>query len=114
VRLRGEGKFIAFVGYRPTNARPDMDDLMDFFFNGNRDYWNDPALKQAQKAGAAEFDLKKRDEIYKGAIDRINQMNYILPLTDLPMVFLHTKDVRITPDPLSPIDNHIRDFYWSN
>ena len=25
-----------------------------------------------------------------------------------------TKDVKITPDPLSPIDNHIRDFYWSN
>ena len=41
-------------------------------------------------------------------------MNDILPLTDLPMVFLHTKDVKITPDPLSPIDNHIRDFYWSN
>jgi hypothetical protein len=29
------------------------------------------------------------------------------------MVFLHTTDVKITPDPLSPIDNHIRDFYWS-
>jgi peptide/nickel transport system substrate-binding protein len=113
VRLRGEGKFTAFVSYRPTNARPDMDDLMDFFFNGNRDYWNDPALKQAQKAGAAEFDLKKRNEIYKGAIDRINRMNYIFPLTDLPMVFLSTKDVKITPDPMSPIDNHIRDFYWS-
>jgi ABC-type transport system substrate-binding protein len=86
---------------------------MDFFFNGNRDYWNDPALKQAQKAGAVEFDLKKRNEIYKGAIDRINRMNYIFPLTDLPMVFLSTKDVKITPDPMSPIDNHIRDFYWS-
>ena len=61
VRLRGEGKFTAFVGYRPTNARPDMDDLMDFFFNGNRDYWNDPLFKQVQKAGAAEFDQKKRD-----------------------------------------------------
>jgi hypothetical protein len=44
----------------------------------------------------------------------VNAMNDILPLTDLPMVFLHTKDVKITPDPLSPIDNHIRDFYWSN
>jgi peptide/nickel transport system substrate-binding protein len=114
VRLRGDGKFTAFMGYRPTNARPDMDDLMDFFFSGNRDYWNDPLLKQAQKAGAAEFDEKKRDDIYKGAIDRVNNMNYIMPLTDLPMVFLHTKDVKITPDPLSPIDNHIRDFYWSN
>jgi peptide/nickel transport system substrate-binding protein len=114
VRLRGEGKFTAFVGYRPTNARPDMDDLMDFFFNGNRDYWNDPMLKEAQKAGAVEFDDEKRVEIYRKAIDRVNQMNYILPLTDLPMVFVHTKDVRIADDPLSPLNNHIRDFYWTN
>jgi peptide/nickel transport system substrate-binding protein len=114
VRLRGEGKFTAFMGYRPTNARPDMDDLMDFFFDGNRDYWNDPLLKQAQKAGAAEFDPQKRIAIYQGAIDRVNEMNDIYPLTDLPMVFVSTKDVKITPDPLSPIDNHIRDFYWSN
>ena len=113
VRLRGEGKFTAFVGYRPTNARPDMDDLMDFFFNGNRDYWNDPVLKQAQKDGAVEFDEEKRAEIYRRAIDQVNRMNYILPLTDLPMVFVHTKDVRVAEDPLSPIDNHIRDFYWS-
>lgn len=114
VRLRGDGKFTAFMGYRPTNARPDMDDLMDFFFDGNRDYWNDPQLKAAQKAGAAEFDQEKRIDIYKAAIDRVNQMNDIMPLTDLPMVFVSTKDVTITPDPLSPIDNHIRDFYWSN
>jgi peptide/nickel transport system substrate-binding protein len=113
VRLRGEGKFTAFMGYRPTNARPDMDDLMDFFFSGNRDYWTDPLIKQAQKDGASEFDPKKRDAIYERAIDRVNEMNYVLPLTDLPMVFLHTTDVKITPDPLSPIDNHIRDFYWS-
>ncbi len=113
VRLRGEGKFTAFIGYRPTNARPDMDDLFDFFFNGNRDYWNDPVLKEVQKAGAAEFDAEKRVEIYRRGIDQVNKMNDILPLTDLPMVFVHTKDVRITADPLSPIDNHIRDFYWS-
>jgi peptide/nickel transport system substrate-binding protein len=114
VRLRGEGKFTAFVGYRPTNARPDMDDLMDFFFNGNRDYWNDPVLKEAQKAGAVEFDAEKRVDIYRRAIDQVNKMNDILPLTDLPMVFVHTKDVRIGEDPLSPNNNHVRDFYWTN
>jgi peptide/nickel transport system substrate-binding protein len=112
VRLRGEGKFTAFVGYRPVNARPDMDDLMDFFFNGNRDYWNDPVLKEAQKAGVMEFDEEKRVEIYRRAIDQVNRMNYILPLTDLPIVFVHTKDVRVADDPLSPLNNHIRDYYW--
>jgi peptide/nickel transport system substrate-binding protein len=114
VRLRGEGKFTTFVGYRPVNARPDMDDLMDFFFNGNRDYWSDPVLKEAQKAGATEFDEEKRAEIYRRAIDQVNRMNYILPLADLPIVFVHTKDVRIGEDPLSPLNNHIRDYYWNN
>ncbi|HXQ51734.1 MAG TPA: ABC transporter substrate-binding protein [Stellaceae bacterium] len=113
VRLRGEGKFTAFVGYRPTAARPDMDDLCDFFFNGNRDYWNDPVLKEVQRAGALEFDEEKRVDIYRRGIDQVNRMNYILPLTDLPIVFVHGKDVRIVEDPLNPIANDIRDFYWS-
>ena len=71
-------------------------------------------LKEAQKAGATEFDEEKRAEIYRRAIDQVNRMNYILPLADLPIVFVHTKDVRIGEDPLSPLNNHIRDYYWNN
>ncbi len=113
VRLRSAGQLTAFLGYRPTNARPDMDDLFDFFFNGNRDYWNDPILRQLQTAGEAEFDPAKRAALYERGIDRVNRMNDILPLTDLPIVFVHTKDLRIAADPLSPINNSIRDFYWN-
>src|SRR4029077_6165655 len=39
VRLRGDGKLTAFLGFYPTSAQPDMDNLLDFFFDGNRDYW---------------------------------------------------------------------------
>jgi peptide/nickel transport system substrate-binding protein len=113
VRLRGEGKFTAFVGFYPTGAQPDMDNIFDIFFNETRDYWNDPVIQAAQKAGAIEEDDGKRREIYKTGIDQINKMNYILPVADLPLVMLHTKDVRILDDPLSPINTGIGDFAWT-
>ena len=114
VRMRGEGKFTAFLGIRPTNVLPDMNDLCDFFFNGNRDYWNDPAIKEAAHEGALEFDSAKRVAIYQRLIDEVNRKNYILPVADLPMVFVHSKDVRVIDDPLSPITTEVRDYVWSN
>ena len=89
-----------------------MTDLCDFFFNGNRDYWNDPVVKAAQKDGNLEFDPEKRVEIYRRLIDRVNAMNYILPLADLPMVFVHSKDVHIADDPWSPITTQVNNYVW--
>ena len=114
VRMRGEGKFTAFLGFYPTNAQPDMDNIMDFFFDGNRDYWGaDPVIKEAQKLGAVEKDIEKRGDIYKKAIDHVNNKNYILPVADLPMVFIHTKDVAVRENPLTPINTDVNDFHWA-
>jgi peptide/nickel transport system substrate-binding protein len=114
VRLRGEGKFTAFLGFYPTNAQPDMDNIMDFFFDGNRDYWGaDPVIKEAQKLGAVEKDIEKRGDIYKKAIDQVNNKNDILPVADLPMVFIHTKDVVVNENPLTPINTDVNDFHWA-
>lgn len=113
VRMRGEGKFTAFLGIYPTNAQPDMDNLFDFFFNGNRDYWNDPVIKQAQQAGAVEPDEEKRTLIYEKGIDQVNNMNYILPVADLPMVFVHSKEVEVRDNPLSPIETQVCDYEWA-
>jgi peptide/nickel transport system substrate-binding protein len=114
VRMRGDGKFTAFAGFYPTNAQPDMDNIYDFFFDGNRDYWNDPVIQAAQKAGAIEFDEAKRALTYQAGVDQVNKMNDILPLADLPMVFVHTKDVKVVDNPLSPIDTRVGDFFWTN
>jgi peptide/nickel transport system substrate-binding protein len=112
VRMRGEGKLTAFLGFYPTGAQPDMDNIFDLFFNESRDYWKDPVIQTAQKAGALEFDEKKRADIYKTGIDQVNKMNYIFPIADLPLVMLHSKDVRILPDTLSPINTEVGDFDW--
>ena len=113
MRLRGDGKFTAFLGFYPTSAQPDMDNILDFFFDGNRDYWDDPVIQEAQKAGAVEDDEAKRDEIYKTGIDQVNKKNYILPVADLPLVMLHSKDVQVLDDPLSPINTEVDDFAWT-
>jgi peptide/nickel transport system substrate-binding protein len=114
VRMRGDGKLTAFLGFYPTNAQPDMDNLLDLFFDGNRDYWGaDPVIKAAQKAGHIEMDSEKRDDIYKTAIDRVNNMNFILPVADLPMVFIHSKDVAVKENPLTPINTQVDDFHWA-
>ena len=113
VRLRGEGKFTAFLGFYPTGAQPDMDNIFDIFFNETRDYWNDPVIQAAQKAGAIENDEAKRREIYKAGIDQVNKMNYILPVADLPLVMLHSKDVQILDDLTSPINTEVGDFAWT-
>ena len=114
VRMRGEGKFTAFLGFYPTNAQPDVDNLFDFFFDGNRDYWGgDPVIKKAQKDGALEFDPKKRDLIYERGLDEVNKKNYILPIADLPMVFVHSKEVVVSKNKLSPINTQVMDFSWA-
>ena len=114
VRLRGEGKFTTFLGFYPTSAQPDMDNILDFFFSGNRDYvGNDPVIREADEKGAVEFDRKKRDAIYEKAIDHINQHNFILPVADLPMVFVHTKEVSVKENRVSPIQTVVTDFYWA-
>ena len=114
VQLRGQGKFTAFNGFYPTAAQPDIDNIFDFFFNQDRDYWNDPVIKEAQKKGFVEFDEEKRTAIYEKGIDQVNKMNYILPVADLPMVFVHNKDVRVEDNPLTEIDNRLGDFFWAN
>ena len=114
VSMRGAGKFTAFLGFYPTSAYPDMDNLLDFFFDGNRDYWGgDSVIKDAQEKGIVELDQKKRDAIYEKAIDHINGKNYILPVADLPMVFIHTKEVAVKENRVSPIQTVVTDFYWA-
>jgi hypothetical protein len=40
-------------------------------------------------------------------------MNYILPVADLPLVMLHSKDVQILDDLTSPINTEVGDFAWT-
>lgn len=113
VKLRAKGEMTAFNGFYPTAAHPDVDNILNFFFSGTRDYWNDPIIKKAQKAGSLEFDTEARTAIYQTALDRVNEMSYILPVAELPTVWAHTKEVRIADNPLSALESRLGDFFWN-
>jgi hypothetical protein len=34
-------------------------------------------------------------------------------VADLPMVFVHAKDVVVKENPITPINTEVDDFYWS-
>jgi ABC-type transport system substrate-binding protein len=85
---------------------------MDFFFTGDRDYWKDPAMEEAKKLGAVEFDPEKRAAIFKKALDRVNEQAYILALPEMPTVWIHSKDVKIVENPLSPLETRLGDWAW--
>jgi len=112
VKKRGAGKFTAFLGKYPTAAQPDTENLLNFFFGANRDYYKDPMIKKAFAAGRTEFDVAKRAAIYTPALDQVNKMSYLYPLSEVPVVFAHTKDVVIKTNTLSSGEIRVGDFFF--
>ena len=46
------------------------------------------------------------------ALDRINRLAYIMPISEIPMVWAHHKDVNVMPDLLSANAPFVGDFAW--
>ena len=112
VKKRGNGEYTAFFGVYPTVAEPDVDNLLDVFFGDNRDYAKDPIIHKAMRDGGAEFDLEKRAAIYTPALNRINEQAYMLGFSELPILFAHSKDVRVDKNLLSAGEIRISDYFW--
>ncbi len=112
VKKRGDGEFTTFVGNYPTGTHPDMATMWDFFFAGNRDYWKDAVIDKAYADGNLEFDDAKRTALYTPALDRVNKLAYILPISEMPMLWAHNKDLRVQDNLLSASSPVLGDFSW--
>ncbi len=112
VRSRGNGEFTAFTGFFPAGTHPDTAVLNDFFFNDNRDYWQDPMIKKAMDDGDNELDEAKRTALYTPILDKVNREAYILPVSELPIVWAHNKDVVVKPNPLTSSLPNLGDYGW--
>ena len=112
IQLREDGKLGFFVGWRPTATFPETSDILDSFFTGARDYWNDPIIAKAMADGANEPDNFKRGKIFRMALDRVNQEAYLLPISSMPWVFAHTQDVRVETNRLKANVVEISDIFW--
>ena len=76
-------------------------------------YYNEPMLLEAMDKGEAEFDPVRRTIIYKMAVDRVNEMHYILPISSVPVLHVHTKDAKVNKNMLSAGETYISDFEWN-
>jgi len=113
-KMRGDGELTAFFAFYPTSSNPDASNILSFFFGADRDYTHDPAIKQAMEAGKEEFDLAKRAALYTPVLDLINTKAYVYPMSEMPIVWVHTKEVKLLVNPLSQGERRIGDFAWSD
>ena len=112
VKRRGDGEFTAFTGFNPAGTHPDAAQILDFFFGADRDYWKDPMILKNIELGEAEFDDKKRTALYTPILDKVNQEAYIFPISELPIVWAHHKDIFLKANPLSNSLPMLGDYGW--
>ena len=109
---RGDGQLTMFVGSRPTATFPETTQVFTSLFGGQRDYARDPLIDKAVADAEKTFDPKERTKILQTAIDRNNEMVYILPIASLPTVLVHAKNVRVERNLLAANDVEISDYFW--
>jgi peptide/nickel transport system substrate-binding protein len=113
-RLQADGKSQAWTAPFATGGNPDAGNIMSSLFNDiTMKYFDDEVLVDAMKRGEAEFDPDARTAIYAKAFDRINEMHYHVPISSVPAVFVHTKDMKVVKDPLSASKIYATDFKWN-
>ena len=113
-RLQGDGKAQAWTSPYPTGGNPDAGNILISLFNDvTMKYNNDEVIPKVVERGEAEFDPDARTKIYAEAFDRINTMLYHIPISSVPQVFVHSKDVRVDNNPISAGKIYATDFKWN-
>ena len=98
----------------PTGSHPDAASILGVYFNGGgNQYYGDPLLRQGIRDAAAEFTVAKRADHYQKVFDRVNEMHYVFPITSIPSVYAHSKDVKLVTDSMSTGDVWIGNFEWN-
>jgi len=109
-----DGQLQALVGYYTSGGLPDASALLNFYFDGGaRDYTQDKQLTEWADLGEKTMDEKKRTEVYRKAFDRLNEMNYVLPIANNPTLWVHTKAVQVIPGSLSTIGGEPMRVQWN-
>ena len=112
-RLQGDGKLEAWSILFPTGAFPDSSNIFNVLFSGPAmKYYNDAVIADAVAKAENEFDVDRRADIYMHAYNRINEMSYHLPISSVPNVYVHSKDVAIKTNAFSASENYVSDYVW--
>ena len=78
------------------SGAPDVESSVGFFYEpGDRNYNGDKELEALMNKGQAELDPKKREETYRAIFNKANEERYSMPITPIPSVIAHTKDLKV-------------------
>ncbi len=78
------------------SGAPDVESSVSFFYEpGDRNYNGDKELASLMEKGQAELDPKKREETYRQIFNKANEERYSMPITPIPSVLAHSKDLKI-------------------
>ena len=114
LKKRSTGDMPSVVMYLPTSLWPDSDYLLDTLFGSEKvDFVRDPVILENIKAGNATRDIDKRKAVYRVAFDRMMELYSYLPITTVPVLYSHSKDVRIEQNPVTPRSMFISDVFWN-
>ena len=112
-RKQGAGELQALSVMTPTASHPDAWSILGILFGGPAfQYYNDKAISDGMDKGEKEFDQAKRRDYYASVFDRANSESYIFPVTSIPTVLAHTKEVGIVPDKYAAGDVWAASFVW--
>jgi peptide/nickel transport system substrate-binding protein len=86
------------LGGWPIRSELDAGNIVGYLFDGSpRDYSRDPLVLKLGGEAAAILDLGKRKALYRQLFDRVNAMNYVVPIATIPDVVVHSKDLVVNP-----------------
>ena len=112
-RKQGAGELQALSVLTPTASHPDAWSILGILYGGPAfQYYNDPEISNPMEAGEKEFDKAKRIDLYGKVFDRTNTESYIFPVTSVPTVIAHSKEVGVGKDKYAAGDVWAASFFW--
>ncbi len=108
-----DGKLEAHVA--PWTMAPDVARSLNRFFTlgGQTDAFGDKMLADLRIQGSEELDPDKRAGIYAKLYDRVIEQSYILPISSVPNVFVHSREVAFNPGAINGWGADLWDFSWN-
>jgi peptide/nickel transport system substrate-binding protein len=97
VGKRQAGELQAFlVLWDNGGGAPDVESTAGFFYEpGDRNYNGDKELSELMEKAQSELDPAKREGLYRSMFDKANERSYSMPISPIPSVIAHSKDVKI-------------------
>ena len=113
-RKQGAGELQGLSVMTPTASHPDAWSILGILYGGPAfQYYKDKQISDAMEAGEKEFDQAKRVDLYAKVFDRTNTESYIFPVTSIPTVLAHTKEVGVGKDKYAAGDVWAASFFWN-